>query len=400
MRARGVDAWIVDMREYAEDPVFRAIVSPETVSARRRSIFVFFEGSGGTERFSLGGGSQGGLYKVIASTGTTPEGRPPELGGRPEQWDALRALVEAHHPKHIAIDGSATFPLADGLTASEADLLRTELGPDLAARLVPAEGLALGVLADRQADETTVFRTLNELTWTLYERAFSREVITPGTTRTSDVVWWLRDQLAPCGLSTWFQPTVDVQRRGMSEQRGEETLGEDPIIERGDVLHGDFGVTALRLSTDTQHEGYVLRDGETEPPPGLRAALARSNALQDLVLAELRAGSTGNEVLARVRARMAASGIDGTVYSHPIGLHGHGAGPIIGLWDMQEGVVGRGDVKVAPRTWFAIELQATSAVPEWGGQRVRSAQEEDAVVGEDGVAHWALRRQDRFHLVR
>ncbi len=97
---------------------------------------------------------------------------------------------------------------------------------------------------------------------------------------------------------------------------------------------------------------------------------------------------------------MTASGIDGTVYSHPIGLHGHGAGPIIGMWDLQGGVSGRGDVKVAPGTWFAIELQATSAVPEWSGQRVRSAQEEDAVVGEDGSAHWALLRQDRFHLVR
>jgi hypothetical protein len=55
---------------------------------------------------------------------------------------------------------------------------------------------------------------------------------------------------------------------------------------------------------------------------------------------------------------------------------------------------------VQPDTWFSIELQATTPVPEWDGQPVRSAQEEDAVVGPDGVARWALRRQTAFHLVR
>ena len=401
MRARGVDLWIVDMREYAEDPVFRALVGPETFSARRRSLFVFTTGKSGPkgdERFSLGGGSQGGLYTVIPSTRVTGEGRHAELGGSPAQWTALRTLVEAHHPEHIALDTSATTAFADGLTVSEANAVREALGPELAAKIVPAETLAINVLATRLADETAVFHELNEITWRLYETAFSRAVITPGKTRTSDVVWWLREQLAPCGLTTWFQPTVDVQRRGAAEGQ----LGDDPVIERGDVLHGDFGVTALRLNTDTQHDGYVLREGETDAPAGLRAALANSNALQDIVLDELRAGATGNEVLARSRARMATHQppLEGTIYSHPIGVHGHAAGPLIGLWDLQDGVAGRGDFKVLPRMWFAVELQATTPIPEWNGQKLRSGQEEDAVVDEAGVAHWSLRRQSTFHLVR
>jgi Xaa-Pro aminopeptidase len=115
---------------------------------------------------------------------------------------------------------------------------------------------------------------------------------------------------------------------------------------------------------------------------------------------ELRPGRTGNEILASTRARMKERGIDGTVYSHPIGLHGHGAGPLIGLWDYQEGVPGRGDARVIPSTWFSIELQATTPVAEWGGQPVRMAQEEDVVVDADGRARWALRRQDALFLVR
>ena len=166
------------------------------------------------------------------------------------------------------------------------------------------------------------------------------------------------------------------------------------------MLHCDFGVTALRLNTDTQHLGYVLREGETAVPAGLQAALARSNRLQDIVVEELQPGRTGNEVLQAARARMAAEGIDGTVYSHPIGLNGHGAGPMVGLWDRQEGVPGPGDHRVMGNQWFSIELQATSPVPEWGGQRVRSAQEEDVTVDAVGGVHWALRRQTAFHLVR
>ena len=97
---------------------------------------------------------------------------------------------------------------------------------------------------------------------------------------------------------------------------------------------------------------------------------------------------------------MRQEGIDGTIYSHPIGMHGHGAGPLIGLWDYQDGVPGRGDHKVIPGMWYSSELQASTAVPEWGGQRVRMAMEEDFFVGPDGLPRWALKRQDALHIVR
>jgi Xaa-Pro aminopeptidase len=198
------------------------------------------------------------------------------------------------------------------------------------------------------------------------------------------------------GLGTWFQPSVDVQRKGKTAT----DIGDDPVIEAGDLLHCDVGITVARLNTDTQHLAYVLRPGETDAPEGLRAALANANALQDIVMDEIRPGRTGDEILAASLARMKAKKIDGTLYSHPIGLHGHGAGPLIGLWDYQTGVAGRGDAKVIPSMWWSIELQATTPVAEWGGQAVRMAQEEDAVIGADGKIRWALRRQDTLFLIR
>jgi Xaa-Pro aminopeptidase len=198
------------------------------------------------------------------------------------------------------------------------------------------------------------------------------------------------------GLTTWFQPTISVQRDLATA--GE--LGDDPVILPGDLLHCDVGIVALGLHTDTQHNAYVLRPGETEPPAGLQAALARSNRLQDLLFEEIRPGRTGNDVLFATLARMRTDGLDGTIYTHPIGLHGHGAGPLIGLWDRQDGVPGRGDHRVRAGTWFSSELQVTSTVPEWGNQRVRMAQEEDFLLGADGVPRWFHRRQSRLHVVR
>jgi hypothetical protein len=144
----------------------------------------------------------------------------------------------------------------------------------------------------------------------------------------------------------------------------------------------------------------VLRAGESGAPAGLKAALANSNRLQDIVMQEIRPGRTGNEILKSSLARMRDAGIDGTVYTHPVGTHGHGAGPLIGLWDYQDGVPGRGDHQVIPNMWFSIELQATTPVPEWGGQPVRSAQEEDMLLGADSVPRWAWKRQTEYHLVR
>jgi Xaa-Pro aminopeptidase len=308
----------------------------------------------------------------------------------------LKDVVEARNPRVIAVDLSRTWAFADGLSAGEYEGMSAALGPKWTRRFKRAEGLAVDLIATRLPDEERAFREMTRLVWAIIDTAFSSAVITPGVTRTSDVVWWFRQRVNDLGLGSWFQPSVSVQRRGVTS----EQLGEDPIIQRGDVLHCDFGLVAMRLNTDTQHMGYVLRDGETDVPAGIKRALANSNRLQDIVMEEIRPGRTGNEILRASLERMRREGIDGTVYTHPIGVHGHGAGPLIGLWDYQEGVPGRGDAKVIPNMWYSIELQATTPVPEWDGQRVRSAQEEDMMIGADGVPRWAWKRQTEFHLVR
>jgi Xaa-Pro aminopeptidase len=397
MRQYSVDMWIIDMREYNEDPIFWSLVAPTTFFARRRTIYVFTDrGPRGIERLALGGGSQGGVYEAYVARDTVDPsiGRRPELVGQ-GQWDLLGRVVRERNPKSIAVNISHTHAFSDGLSAGEWEQLSQALAPEYRSRIVRAEGLALDYQAIRAPGMLPTYRRMMEVVWAIIDTAFSNKVITPGTTTTDDVVWWMRQRVNDLGLGTWFHTDVDVQRRGV-----DLTDAEHVVIQRGDVLHCDFGITAMGLNTDTQHMGYVLREGERDAPAGLKRALQSSNRLQDLLLAEMRPGRTGNEVLTATLGAMRAAGINGTVYTHPIGDRGHGAGPLIGLWDHQEGVPGRGDVALLPSTWFSIELQATSPVPEWGGQLVRSAQEEDAELGADGQMRWILRRQTQFHLVR
>jgi Xaa-Pro aminopeptidase len=396
LRAHGVDMWVVAMREYNEDPVFPALVSPTTFAARRRTIYVFFDRGPveGVERIALGGSSQGGLYETVRATEAAPDGRPRELWGA-AQWELFARVVRERNPRRIAVNISREHNFADGLSAGEWEQMQEALGPDLRARVVRNERLAIDYLSLRVPEMLPTFRRMQEVVHEIIATAFSNAVITPGTTTTDDVVWWMRQRFVDLGLGTWFQPSVDVQRRGADMQ---DSVA--PVILRGDVLHCDVGITLFGLNTDTQHMGYVLRDGESAPPAGLQAALAASNRLQDIAMAEMQPGRTGNAVLAATLAQMRSESIDGTVYSHPVGDHGHGAGPLIGLWDRQDGVPGRGDVPLLAGTYFSIELQAATRVPEWDGQLVRSMQEEDAELGSDGRMRWILDRQTAFHLVR
>jgi len=407
MRKHGIDMWVVPMREYMEDPIFKAIVSPETFAARRRTIYVFFDKCAATgapvavscvERLALGGTTQGGVFETRASdrpTSGAPGNRLAELWGA-EQWQLLKQVVDDRQPKVIGINRSTVFAFSDGLSSGEYEGMSEALGAAWTAKFRNAEGLPLELIALRLPEEEVFFEKMNAHVWSLTQTMFSEKVIVPGVTRTSDLVWWFRQRVNDQGLGTWFQPSVSVQRKGVTGA----ALGADPVIERGDVLHCDVGITVARLNTDTQHNGYVLREGETDAPAGIKAALTNANIMQDFFMEEARPGRTGNEMLKSILDRMKAAGLNGTMYSHPIGLHGHGAGPLVGLWDMQGGVAGRGDAKLVSSMWYSVEHQVTTRVDEWDGQPVRMAQEEDMIISADGKVRWAHKRQDRLHIVK
>ena len=394
MQEYDADMWILSMREYAEDPVFWSITSPTTFAARRRSIYVFSKRNDGTvERLALGGTSQGGAFQAFRSTRPAPTQPTAELVGN-EQWNLLRELIEDRNPGNIVLNIDPVWAFSDGLHTGEYEALMEAIGEDLRSRIRREPRLAMNYISLRLPEMLPRYRKIQETVHAIISEAFSNSVIIPGITTTDDVRWWMRQKLQELGYTTWFQTNVDVQRHGGLN------VTEDPVtIEPGDLLWTDFGVVAMNLHTDTQHLGYVMPQGETEVPRGLRQCLINSNRLQDILLDHMEPGLTGNQVLAKTLEQMHAEGINGTVYTHPIGDHGHGAGPLIGRWDAQEGVPVRGESLMLPNVWHSIELQATTKVPEWDEQAVSCRQEEEAYLDEHGDRHWVYGRQDSFHIV-
>ncbi|MCA3692142.1 MAG: M24 family metallopeptidase [Aquidulcibacter sp.] len=363
MREQGIDLWLLVAREYFEEPVVASMLDAENMHARRRTILIFFDPGAGKsiERLTVSRYGLGGLF--------APAWDPKK---QPDQWQAVADIIATRNPNKIAINTSDLYQFADGMTLSQYQKFTAALPKPLQGRIVSGEALAIRWLETRTPSEMAIYPTLMRLAHGLIGEAFSRAVITPGVTTAEQVQWWYRDRLLQLGLEPWFHPSVGIQRKGVKGM-----LEGDEVIQPGDLLWTDFGITYLRLNTDMQHLAYVLKPGETEAPAGLRQGLANSNRLQDILTRQFAVGRSGNEVLARARAEAIAAGLDPSIYSHPIGLHGHGAGPSIGFWDNQNADP-RGAGLIAANTAWSIELTTFAAVPEWDGQRVDFRAEENA----------------------
>jgi Xaa-Pro aminopeptidase len=383
MRREKVDLWLVICQEYNEDPVYLSLVPWNSLSARRLSMLVFFdkEGGRGVEKFSVSRYGIGGLYPSIWKA------------DKDDQWETLAAAVKARNPKRIGIDESEVFAFGDGLSASLKNRLVGALGPEYSKRLVSAERLAVGWLERRIPEELEVYPHIAAIAHAIIAEAFSPKVITPGVTKTEDVEWWMWERVRDLGLQTWFNPSISIQRPKSSPDK------DSGVIHRGDLLHCDFGITYLKLNTDTQQMAYVLRDGEQDAPQGLKDALAQGNRLQDILIGEMKEGLTGNQILAAALKKAKDEGLKPSIYTHPLGTHGHAAGPTIGLWDKQGGVPGAGDYPVWNDTVYSIELNVLAAVPEWGPQDVQIALEQDAAFTKSG-ARFLDQRQTKLHLIR
>ena len=381
MRREKFDMWVVICREYNEDPVFYSLVPYNSFAARRLTMLVFYDrGEKGVERLAVSRYGIGDFYEGVWQ----PE--------KIEQWECLAKVIKERNPKRIGINESDTFAFGDGLSSSLKKKLLRILGPEYSSRLHSAEELAVGWLERRIPEELEVYPHIVAIAHQIITEAFSREVITPGVTTTQDVSWWIRERFRELRLGNWFHPSVSIQRSKKSKNNGD-------IILRGDLLHCDIGITYLRLNTDTQEHAYVLREGESDAPRGLKEALKLGNRLQDILIGEFKEGRTGNEILAAALKKAKEAGLKASIYSHPLGFHGHAAGPTIGLWDNQVNVPGKGDYRLYYDTCYAIELNIRTNLAEWGGQEVRIALEQDGAFTRKGV-YFIDGRQTKLHIIK
>jgi len=380
MRKEGIDMWVLISREYNEDPVMKTMLPSVWLSARRRTMMVFFDKGEkeGVERLAIARYDVGNLLKGEW-----------DLNTNPDQWDALVKVIKDKNPKKIGLNFSEHYAHADGLTYTEHKEFMAKLPAEFQAKIVSAANLAVNWLETRTEREMVIYQQICRISHEIIQEAFSDKVIQPGVTTTDDVVWWMRQRVTDLGLDTWFHPTVDIQRLDPESFDHLRTFSKRPqkqVILPGDLLHCDFGITYLRLNSDQQQHAYVLKAGETDVPDFLKKAFKQGNQLQDNLTDNFKAGLTGNEILARALAQSKKEGLRGTIYTHPIGNHGHAAGPTIGMWDNQGKTIGSGDYPLNFNTAYSIELNVSVDLAEWK-KPIRIMLEEDGFFNEKGFRY-------------
>ncbi|MEO9485069.1 MAG: M24 family metallopeptidase [Ekhidna sp.] len=380
MRRSGIDMWVIIAREYNEDPVIKTLLPATWQSARRTTMLIAYDPGEGKdlETFGMSRYNTGSLFKTIWNKEE-----------QPDQWKALAEMIASKNPKKIGINKSETFALADGISSTHYDQLMQVLPKNYQERVVSAENIAIGWLETRTESEMIVYQNIVRIAHQIIAEGFSEKIIQPGITTTNDVVWWYRDRIRALGFTAWFHPSVSIQRKdpeSFDHLRSFSERPEQQVIYPGDLLHVDFGITYLRLNTDTQQHAYVLKPGEKEVPNFLEGAFKQGNRVQDILTSNFKEGRSGNEILKATLDQCKAEGIKGVIYTHPIGFHGHAAGPTIGLWDQQGGVTGKGDYPLYPNTAHSIELNASVYLDAWQ-KEIRIMLEEDAFFDGENVRY-------------
>lgn len=388
MRREGIDMWVLVAREYNEDPVLLTMLPATWQSSRRTTILIFSDPGGGepVERLAVA------RYDIgFFETQWFPD-------EQPDQWKRFGEIVAEKNPDQIGVNISENFALADGISHTDYRNLEESLSPELRERIVSAENLSIGWLETRTEDEMHAYRQINRIAHSIVAEGLSERVITPGITTTEDLQWWYRDKIRELKLTAWFHPSVSIDRSESEEHTGDFSGPDDTnIIMPGDVVWVDFGIEYLGFTTDTQRNAYILRQGEKEAPEGLQNALSTANRVQDILTSHFVAGQTGNEILAAALEQAEGEGITTTIYTHPLGYHGHGAGPTIGLWDQQGGVPGKGDYPLYANTAHSIELNAEVYVPEWDRSIMMKLEEDAFFDGSD--TYYIDGRMEEFYLV-
>ena len=393
MRRSGIDMWIIISREYNEDPVIRTFLPSKWQSARRRTILMITDPGDGKPLETLA------VARYAVGTMFEKAWDKEEHG---DQWKRLADLMDERDPARIGVNYSDNFALADGISHTEYELLSDALAPKLRDRITSAENLAIAWLETRSSDEMVVYQNICRIAHDILAEGLSESVIQPGVTTTNDVEWWYRERIRERKITTWFHPSVSIQRAEdpvLDQKAALAAQHDDKVILPGDLIHVDFGITYLRLNTDTQQHAYVLRPGESDVPQDLKDAFARGNRVQDILTSNFVEGRTGNEILALSLEQAKNEDITASIYTHPLGYHGHAAGPTIGMWDQQGGVPGGGDYPLYPRTAYSIELYAESHLESWD-KPVRIMLEEDAFFDGETVQYIDDRQKAIFLIPR
>ncbi len=110
MEKNKVDMWVLISREYNEDPVLKTMLPAEWLSARRRTILVFYNNPAKKQLDKLAIARYNVGEHIKAAW---------DMKQFPDQWEALIDLIRSRNPQQIAVNMSKNYGHADGLDHTE-----------------------------------------------------------------------------------------------------------------------------------------------------------------------------------------------------------------------------------------------------------------------------------------
>jgi Xaa-Pro aminopeptidase len=394
MRREKIDMWIIICFENSEDPVYRTLTTWPLDNARRLSVLIFHDSKDGFKKLSAtwhGAAASGYMYESIFTD---------KSNGAEGQFTAVADYIRKADPASIGINYNTEaiddFSHSNGLSHFHYEKLYNALDAKYRTRLVSAKKVIMGWYETRTPWEISFYRHMTGIAHDLIKEFYSNAVITPDVTTTEDASWWIAERIKELKLNYWFSPEIDIKRSSENRQKFGK---DDNVIRRGDLLHCDVGISYMGLSTDMQYSAYVLNNGEADAPAGIRALFEKGKRFQDICMAEMVEGLTGNDILKTVLAKGKAEGLNPVMYSHPVNYFGHGSGMMIGMTENQKFLKGTGEHKLYNNTTYALEFSVSAPVPEWNNDMVSQGFEED-IIFTGNKTQFADGRQEKIYIIK
>ncbi len=369
LQQQEIDLWLTFVRETSgvRDPALDLLVGPADLTWPSALMLTRQGGKlaiiGNLEKESL---ERLGVYD-------------PVLGYDTAVRDLLRETITRLDPQTIAVNTSRNNVHADGLTHAMYEMLREHLaGTPYADRLVSAEPIINALRGRKTPAELARIREAVRLTDEIFQQTFGYLQI--GMTEL-EVADFMQAQVRARGLElAWPAENCPAVNSGPNSPVG-HSGPTDIRLERGHLLHFDFGVKYEDYCSDIQRVVYLLREGETEAPVEVQRGFLTIRTAVEKARAAMRAGVTGNAIDIIAREIVTSAGYPSYPYAlgHQLGRVAHDGGALLGpLWEKY------GDspnLKLEIGQVFTIEPGL--AVPAYGYLGL----EEDVVITENGAEY-------------
>ena len=388
MRAANVDAWVVFVRENANDPLAMHVGGE---NAGGTAAILFLRDGDRVRSLAL---SPSGEATALRDIGLHDEVRSLERGA--DVFKLAAGELSRRDVAAIAINSSARSA-ADGLSHTQYKAFEEALG-SLATRLVSSQELVIRWLAVKVPEEIEIMRRAALVTERLEIEAYA--AIRPGVTRDADVARYLKRRMRELGYEDAWAPDQNPNvNSGVDRGHSHST---EKVIEPGDIIQTDYGIKVGGVwCTDIQRFAYVLRPGETSPPADVQKRWEIARQGSRIALAAMKPGVRAFDVDHAQRQWMKQNGSEPVPWStgHPVGYWAHDMGPSLGGAQRATTPPPDSDASRPLEAGQVFAFDGFFAWPVGEGQTKTISVEEMAAVTPDG-AEYLIAPQEELVLIR